>query len=164
MGLVRDKDLIDHDDDIDIVVALPLAAVKNLPNALNLVASFLQKNNYKIEGVFFGHLWVRTLLGDRVDVFIGLIENDFQLSIYPSSRKNLTYKDVFPTKDFNLYDIKLPFPKSPQEYLRKTYGQSWQEPNINFNHPWDRLSYADLDGPRKIPATITRGELAVLNK
>ena len=159
LGLERDKDLIDHDDDIDIIVALPLASVKNLPIALNLIASYLLKNGYKIEGVFFGHLWVRTLLGDRVDVFVGLIEQDFKLSVYPSARKNLLYKDIFPTKDSILYNVKLPFPNSPQVYLCKTYGEQWQTPNINFSHPWDRISYADLDGPRKIPATITRGEL-----
>lgn len=159
LGLERDKDLIGHDDDIDIIVALPLALVKNLPIALNLIAVYLLKNGYKIEGIFFGHLWVRTLLGDRVDVFVGLIEQDFKLSVYPSARKNLLYKDIFPTKDSILYSVKLPFPNSPQVYLSKTYGEQWQTPNINFAHPWDRLSYADLDGPRKIPATFTRGEL-----
>jgi hypothetical protein len=160
LGLERDADLIAHDDDIDILVAMKISSVKNLPNALSSVGTHLQRHGYKIEGVFFSHLWVRTTLGDRVDVFVGLIEDKGSLSFYPSARHSLQYGQVFPAEMADLYTLRLPFPRLRKEYLRQTYGDSWEQPSISFSHPWDRLSYEDLDAPRRIPAIKTRGEMA----
>jgi len=163
LGLERDGDLIGHDDDIDILVALPLVSTKHLPNALSLVGLHLQKHGYKIEGIFFSHLWVRTPFGDRVDVFVGLVEKNGKMSFYPSARRSLNYKQVFPTEKANLLKLNLPFPRMREDYLRQTYGDTWRQPDPHFAHPWDRLSYRDLDGPRRTPAIITRGEIARMN-
>lgn len=160
LGLERDADLIGHDDDIDILVALPLKTTKHLPNALSLVGTHLQKHNFKIEGVFFSHLWVRTPLGERVDVFVGLIEDNERMSFYPSERHSLLYGQVFPAKMSDLYGVNLPFPRLQKEYLRQTYGENWTLPNSRFAHPWDRSTYSDLDGPRRTPAIRTRGEMS----
>lgn len=160
LGLERDADLIGHDDDIDILVALPLNNTVNLPNALSLVGSHLQNHNFVIEGVFFSHLWVRTPLGDRVDVFVGLVEYDGRMSFYPSARHSLDYSQVFPAQKHELYGIYLPFPRIQKEYLQQTYGVNWSEPNLGFAHPWDRSSYSDLDAPRRMPAKRTRGEIS----
>jgi hypothetical protein len=156
----RDSELIGHDDDIDILVALSIETATNLPDALGMVESYLLQHSFKIEGVFFSHLWVRTPLGERVDVFVGLIENNDCMSFYPSARHSLLYGQVFPAQISELCGVKLPFPRLQEEYLRHTYGENWRQPNSGFAHPWDRSSYSDLDGPRRIPAKRTRGEIA----
>lgn len=159
LGFQRDCDLIGHDDDIDILVALSHAETQNLPKALDRVAMFLNHKGYKIEGVFFSHLWVRTPQGHRMDVFVGLIEAEDRMSFYPSDRRGLSYRDVFPAENLIFMGSTLPFPARREDYLHKTYGSGWQSPDAHFAHPWDRSSYQDLDAPRRRPAMLTRGEL-----
>ena len=160
LGLHRDNELIAHDDDIDVLIALDQSTRLNLPDALDLVEAHLTRHGYKVEGVFFSHLWVRTPEGHRVDVFIGLIEDNGKLSFYPSARRTLTYDSVFPAKVTAFCGIDLPFPNDPLEYLDRTYGHDWKQPDSQFKHPWDRSAYLDLDGPRRKPALLIRGELA----
>ncbi len=162
LGLERDADLIGHDDDIDILVALPVSQAAHLPRALELVGLHLQQNGFSIEGVFFAHLWVRTPQGERVDVFVGLIEEGETVSFYPSARHGLRYAQVFPAQMATLCGLGLPFPRQREQYLVQTYGVNWRSPDPAFAHPWDRLSYRDIDGPRRTPATWTRGEIARL--
>lgn len=159
LGFQRDADLILHDDDIDILVALAHPETPNLPKALDKVAVYLNHHDYKIEGVFFSHLWVRTPQGQRMDVFVGLIEADRLMSFYPSARRGLSYQDVFPAEPVAFLGATLPFPARREVYLSKTYGSSWQSPDAHFAHPWDRSTFQDLDGPRRRPAILTRGEL-----
>jgi len=159
LGFQRDADLIGHDDDIDILVALPHPETLSLPKALDKVAIYLDHHGYKIEGVFFSHLWVRTPQGHRMDVFVGLIEADGQMSFYPSARRSLRTEDVFPAEPVTFMGSTLPFPVHRQNYLRKTYGSDWESPDAHFAHPWDRTAYQDLDAPRRRPAILTRGEL-----
>jgi hypothetical protein len=159
LGFQRDADLIGHDDDIDILVALAHPETPNLPKALDKVAIYLDHHGHKIEGVFFSHLWVRTPQGHRMDVFVGLIEADGQMSFYPSARRSLRKQDVFPAEHFAFMGSTLPFPACREDYLCKTYGSGWRSPDAQFAHPWDRSAYQDLDAPRRQPAILTRGEL-----
>ena len=159
LGLVRDQDLIPHDDDLDILVALPLEKYPNLPDGLDKVSLLLKKSGFKVEGNFFSHLWVRHPNGYRCDVFIGLIEEMGKLSFYPSPRRCLDISDFLPFSQHSLLSVSLPFPKNINKYLEITYGQNWMTPDNYFQHPWDRSEYKDLDAPRIKPAILTRGEL-----
>lgn len=159
LGYVRDQDLIGHDDDLDVLVGFESPAVADLGQALELTAQALRDAGFEVVGHFFSHLWVKTPGGQRADVFVGLIEPDDTLSFYPSARRSLRPSDVFPTAEGALYGVVLPMPAHCESYLRKTYGESWREPDIGFAHPWDRDDYADIAGTRLVPPTSTRGEV-----
>lgn len=159
LGLKRDHDLIGHDDDLDILVALNSSQYPNLPEGLKKIESHLRRNGFKVEGTFFSHLWVRHPAGHRLDVFLGLIEEYDRLSFYPSARHNLQVSDVFPALHHDLLERSLPFPRNLDQYLRQTYGASWMIPDQRFQHPWDRSQFSDIDGPRTRPAILTRGEM-----
>jgi len=159
LGLRRDQDLIGHDDDLDILVALPQKEFPSLPAGLSRIEKHLRDNGFKIEGGFFSHLWVRHPDGERCDVFVGLIEDDGRLSFYPSARNSLETDILFPAIRHDLLGQNLPFPRELDEYLLRTYGPGWMIPDIKFEHPWDRSQFKDLDGPRSVPALMTRGEM-----
>jgi len=159
LGYVREKDLIGHDDDLDIIIAFDRSDVKDLGEALLLTSNCLQDKGFQVDGEFFSHLWVKTDSGSRADVFAGLIEEDGSLSFYPSERKNLKVENVFPTAVGDLYGVDMPLPAQCDIYLEKTYGVSWSKPDIKFNHPWNREQYADIRGVRNRPILWTRGEL-----
>lgn len=160
LGRERDADLIAHDDDIDVLVAFQHPHTPSLPHALAQLSLFLGQNGYVVEGTFFSHLWVRTPEDFRMDVFVGMVEDKGRLSFYPSARHGLSYDTVFPAVNRDLCGQQLPFPRNPEDYLDRTYGQGWRQADLGFAHPWDRASYQDLDGPRQQAAIVTRGELA----
>ncbi len=162
LGHERDRDLIGHDDDLDLLLAFEATAVADLGRALDITARALAEAGFEVQGHFFSHLWVRTRNGHRVDVFVGLIEADDTLSFYPSARRSLRPSDVFPAVEATLYGVALPMPARSGNYLCKTYGEAWREPDIGFAHPWDRDAYADIAGVRAVPPIRTRGEMARL--
>lgn len=159
LGYVRENDLIGHDDDLDIIVALEHSQVKDLGAALLGVANCLSNHGFKVEGEFFSHVWVGVGGGSRLDVFVGLIEHDESVSFYPSARNSLKFQNIFPTKPVEIYGVEIPMPADCPVYLEKTYGSGWSKPDIKFNHPWSRDDYADIAGVRNRPVMWTRGEL-----
>ena len=159
LGLKRDHDLIGHDDDLDILVGLSRRVCPNLPEGLKRIESHLNRNGFKVEGMFFSHLWVRHPAGHRLDVFLGLMEDNDELAFYPSARNSLKVSDVFPAQPQDLLGRSLPFPRNLDQYLSQTYGSNWMTPDQRFQHPWDRSQFSDIDGPRSRPAILTRGEM-----
>lgn len=160
LGFQRDQDLIAHDDDIDIIIAFDKTRVDNLGSALEMIEQQLLADGFEVAGRFFSHLWVRAEHGRMVDVFVGLVEEADVLSFYPSKRATLHFSDVFPTTSGELYSIKLPMPANIENYLQKTYGLDWREPDIGFSHAWNRDEYKDIAGSRMHPMMHTRGEMA----
>ncbi len=160
LGLVRDQDLIGHDDDLDILVAFDRREVADLGQALARVEDFLVARGYEVKGRFFSHLWVRMADGRQVDVFVGLVEEGGSVSFYPSARHSLRQDDLFPLGAARLCGVELPVPADCEAYLAGTYGAGWRKPDIAFAHPWDRTAYADIAGERAKAPLRTRAELA----
>ena len=160
LGWQRAKDLVPHDDDLDILVAFDRREVPDLGQALERVEAALLERGCVIKGRFFAHLWVQ-LDHDSpqtLDVFVGLMEDD-AVSFYPSQRAGLKVDMVFPAVEQELLGVALPMPARIEDYLAATYGPRWTSPDPAFSHPWSRESYADIAGRRVRPPMWTRGEL-----
>jgi len=143
LALVRDRDFIPHDDDMDTLIAFDCTTIKSLKEGRTLVAEQLSKAGYSATGDYFSHWNVRKGQTAAIDVFVGLIEAD-RVSWFPSARKSLLASDVFPPIKAKLLGIELDIPRNPFAYLESTYGLDWDRPIPNWNHPWNKSEYADI--------------------
>src|SRR5690606_35569066 len=95
LSLVRDRDLIPHDDDLDIIVGFPPEVAPRLSVALTLAAEHLTTLGYKVSGKFFSHRHV-SRGGMKLDVFVGIYEDGDSIGWFPGARGALRRCDVFP--------------------------------------------------------------------
>jgi hypothetical protein len=141
LGLIRDGDFIEHDDDIDIHAIIKSS--ETLP-----ISSFIYEQN---------NIILKILLDNNINaskcnthVKIEFFENyeKFNLDIFPTIEHNGDLKsavvhkgrvasgDVFEI-DYYLYgDISLPIPKEPQKYCEGVYGKDWKTPINIYEHKW----------------------------
>jgi len=141
LGLVRDRDFVPHDDDMDLIIAFE--EPMKFAEAKDLVKAHLEKAGYVCHGQNLSHFGVNTGKGRAVDVFIGFVEDD-RVSWFPSARRNLQLWDVFPAEKADLFGIELDVPCDAEAYLSATYGEDWRKPIVNFSHPWDARQYRDF--------------------
>jgi hypothetical protein len=160
LSVVRDKALIPHDDDLDIIVAFEPHEAATLAEGLALVARILEERGFSVRGTFPAHRQVgRDGRGKHLDVFVGLFEGDEgdTISWYPGARGALSRSMMYPTTTAPLLGIDCVIPAHPEDYLAAVYGEGWRTPDPNFAHRKDRKSYADISGaPKKARATTPR--------
>ena len=161
LGWQRQRAVLDHDDDLDILIALEKDVYHDIGAALERVAMVLQTAGWKITGKFFNHLWVKTRssAAETLDVFIGLIEDD-RVSCYTLPRKGLDFQRMFPALEYPLHELSVPLPRDMEHYLEVNFGASWRVPDPGFQSNWDRRRYADIAGKRSYIPMMTRGEVA----
>jgi hypothetical protein len=142
LSIIRDGELMKHDDDLDVVVAFDSAIAPTLHDALALVREFLVAKGYKVQGKFFSH-WHVVRGGKKVDVFVGIYE-DGRIGWFPGTRRALERTDMFPARTVGFLGSECPIPREPEKYLAITYGADWKSPLPGWKHDWDRSSYADI--------------------
>lgn len=146
LAVVRDGDLIPHDDDLDLIIGFESHEATTLPEALDRVAEYLRPLGYTVWGTFTGHWHVEEPGSEHlIDVFVGLFEGN-TIAWYPSARGSLTREIMFPTTKRPLLDIGCPVPRDPELYLERVYGAGWRQPDPGFTHAWNPAEYQDLRG------------------
>jgi hypothetical protein len=140
LGLIRDQDFIQHDDDLDILIAMePM----RFADAKERLRSFLHERGFVCHGENYTHFGVNTGKGRAVDVFIGFRQGE-RVSWFPSRRSSLEWNSVFPVQDFTYLGRSIPLPADAEAYLVATYGPDWREPDASWHHPWDIREYSDF--------------------
>lgn len=142
LGFVRDNGFIPHDDDLDVLVALPVE-VSTFGAAKKILRDHLEPQGFELLGDYLSHFNVKTGKGAAVDLFIGFDEGD-KVSWFPSQRGGLKPSEVFPTRAMEILGETCAVPADPERYLAVTYGEDWRQPIANWNHPWDARKYADF--------------------
>lgn len=151
LSAVRDKALIPHDDDLDIIVAFEQHEATTLAEGLDLVQKHLEARGLLIAGRFTAHMQVKRQGYKSVDVFVGLFEGD-HVSWYPGPRGTMTRDMVFPTRDVPLLGVPVPVPAQAEAYCEAVYGPTWNVPDPGFAHRWDGGRYSDISGKKRPPA------------
>ncbi|WP_392542438.1 hypothetical protein [Oryzobacter telluris] len=144
LSVVRDKALIPHDDDLDLIIGFEPHEAATLADGLETVSAFLRERGFDVRGTWSAHRQVgRTARSKHVDVFVGLFEGD-AISWYPGTRGGLDRSTMYPTAVAELLGVECRVPARAEVYLERLYGPGWVSPDPNFAHRWDRSSYADL--------------------
>ncbi len=151
LGQVRSGSLIEHDDDVDIIIAVP--GVTSYRDGMGLVAQFLRERGYSVKPLKT-HLHVIPPGGRLVDVFIGLTSGRC-VNWRPGPVNTIEMDAVFPTSTVRLHGVECPFPRQPEKYLELVYGSSWRVPQKSWRHNWKASK--DPEGP---PANARRVPLA----
>lgn len=143
LGIARAGDLIPHDDDVDIICAIPSDIYPNFPSALSAIRdAFYEQSDIRVFGDHKGHLKF-SQKPYALDVFVALQEGEF-LSSYPGPRKCILTTDVFPSKLINVFGVEIDGPADMEAYLSKVYGPNWRVPDPMFGHKWGDVGFEDL--------------------
>lgn len=145
LSVVRDKALIPHDDDLDIIIGFDPAVAATLADALRLIEAHLVPFGYQVTGGFAAHRHVRRPGRKKVDVFVGIFEGE-AISWYPGARGGLTRAIVFPPGPAELLGVPCLIPAQAEVYLERLYGEGWRVPDPYFSHAWNLSAYADITG------------------
>lgn len=143
LAVTRDKDLIPHDDDLDLIIGFDPDQADSLAEALRLVTECLADKGYTIAGNHLAHRWVTKPGQHKVDVFVGLFEGD-RIAWFPGKRGSLTREMVFPTTSRDMLGVACPMPREPETYLAQVYGPGWVTPDPTHSHSWTRTEYQDI--------------------
>lgn len=144
--VVRDGNLIPHDDDLDVLIGFDPDEAATIPEARTVIEDHLRACGHTVRGTYHAHRKVSKPGNSPVDVFVGLFEADV-ISWYPGKRGALTRDMMFPHSTGQLLDVLVPLPRSPLLYLEQIYGPGWRTPDLGFAHVWGGSDYADLVKP-----------------
>lgn len=145
LGMIRDADMIPHDDDMDLIIALPACRGLTFRKVLEDVRSRLEASGFVVgKSQNLSHLTTARKGFMGTDIFIGFIEPNQSVSWFPSRRGSLSFSDVFPTRLMQFHGHDCPIPSDPMKYLQATYGPDWRTPIANWNHDWDAKQYREF--------------------
>jgi hypothetical protein len=143
LSYVRSGELIPHDDDLDIILAVDSQVYPTIPLALAAVEQFLRARGFEVSGDFPAHRWIKIGNNISVDVFVGLQEGGF-VSFFPGPRCSLKFNEIFPPMKVSMHGVQVLIPLNPFSYLEKIYGQRWRIPDLGFQHRWDKSVFSDI--------------------
>ncbi|MBM9461938.1 hypothetical protein JL108_00670 [Aeromicrobium sp. YIM 150415] len=143
LGPIRDDDLIEHDDDIDLIIAFEPEQVSSISAARQHVREFLEGKGYRVRGDFFAH-WHVWRDDFKIDVFVGIYDADGTIGWYPGRRGALTRDTLFPPTIISLLGESYPIPRQPEKYLETIYTEKWRTPEPTWSHDWDPTQYNDI--------------------
>lgn len=144
-SIVRDHELLPHDDDLDVLIGFDPEQASTLAEGLALIKKCLQDKGFVVTGNFTSYHWVYPPGGggSKLDAFVGLFEGD-TISWYPGKRGALTREMMFPPSHRELLGFDCAVPRQPERYLEQVYGPGWAKPDPHFRHRWKRSEYADI--------------------
>ncbi|MGB7243110.1 MAG: LicD family protein [Sulfitobacter sp.] len=135
LGIVRDKKLIDHDDDIDLAVILRASDAKSAAVEWRQLGDtlwdlgLLEKKTPNMLGIYK----LRPAGSIEIDLFPAWIQND-QVYVYPHTFGELPASDLLPLQLCPLTGHTLP--AAPEKMLAQNYGDNWIKPDAFFKFPW----------------------------
>ena len=139
LGAVREKGLIEHDDDIDLAVVLKSTNAKDAAD--EWMATY---EKLEAEGLIgraprrnLGVFKLKSAGGVKVDLFPAWIEND-KMYVYPYTNGALDKSDFLPLKECPATG--LPMPQNPEAVLVENYGEGWAVPDPSFTFRWVRAN------------------------
>ena len=142
LALLRDQGLMEHDDDLDIIVCARRTDFGNMAAFIDKVCTDLSAAGYLITGDFVSHRHASKDGMEPLDIFFGFQEGEF-VSWLPGPRRAILRDEVFPPIECPLLGIDVSIPRNPFRYTAKVYGEDWAQPQPSWNHAWDTVAFQD---------------------
>lgn len=155
LGVEREGRLLDHDADIDVIIAKPGISREACAQLRQLLFAHLNAHGWACKlfdtpaSQFAPNFYVQRKeckYDGRPDLCgfeVHLIEDtrdpeDVKLS---HVREKLAWSDLFPAIRARVSDLELYLPRDSKEYCRKQYGAGWRTPR-HFYVTWDPTSHS----------------------
>lgn len=137
LGVVRDKRLIDHDDDVDLGVVLHATNAEDVAQEWTSLSRSLsiEENVKKTRAPATLPIVVHQENSCKIDLFPCWMEGD-SVYIYPHTFGELSKADVLPLKTCDVSGQ--PIPAEPEKMLEVNYGKKWKIPDPDFKFRWWR--------------------------
>lgn len=133
LGSVREGDLIDHDDDLDLAIFLVGDTLEEISESwTNLRLALAQNFTVKMKNCFAA---VYTDTGVQIDVFPAWSVAE-KLFIYPYCYGEIDVVEVFPLSSSKLRTLDFPAPSNPEKLLEINYGPSWKTSDPDWRFDW----------------------------
>lgn len=137
LGVVRDRKLIDHDDDIDLAVILKAGNVEEAAGAWRQLGRDLAAQGVIDTGAerVLGLYKLLRVDDIQIDLFPAWFEGE-RFFVYPYSFGALSRADVLPLQPCPVTGH--PIPAAPEKMLALNYGEGWHSPDPYFKFPWPK--------------------------
>lgn len=135
LGVIRDKKLIDHDDDIDLGLVLKAqteeeAAVEWRDLYRQLKDEGLHDPDANVNPAIFK---LKPMGGCQIDLFPAWVQQG-TVYVYPHTRGELRRDQLFPLQTCTVSGLQIP--AEPESMLEINYGKGWRDPDPYFKFPW----------------------------
>jgi hypothetical protein len=146
LGLIRDKGIIAHDDDIDLDVFEE--GEDNLKVAMKALVDDSGGKYYFFEHPLFGYKLVETEhwsrecpeSGVQLDFFIRTQTVDGLYTLYDRACKlwphvsTIDFRNIYPIRRGMFGSVEVNIPNNPEKFLVQNYGEDWRVPKKTHNH------------------------------
>ena len=141
LGVTRDGDLLDHDNDVDLAVIMNGRSMKTvLRDWVSLTQMLRDDDMLDVDGSAPEMLRLKARTGFTFDLFPAWsIGKKFY--VYPHTPGTLMAEDVLPLKAGK--PARLAIPRRPVAMLKENYGANWKVPDRFFRFPW-RQAYHEF--------------------
>lgn len=137
LGLVRDRKLIGHDDDVDICYVSNQTSEADVLTERQRLVDFLIDKGCRVAPSGIAHYWCTTPGGQNLDIFTGFIEEG-KCSMNPIGRRRVSVDDVLPLNKQSFGGRVLYLPQNPEPLLVLNYGESWRNPDPLWTFNWGK--------------------------
>jgi hypothetical protein len=137
LGLVRDGQLIGHDDDVDICYVSNETTEEGVLQERRRLVDFLAEKGCRVSSSGIAHYWCTTPGGQNLDIFTGFVE-DGKCSMNPIGRRQISVGDVLPLNKQSFDGRTLYLPQNPVPLLVLNYGENWRNPDPLWTFNWSK--------------------------
>ncbi|AXI46773.1 hypothetical protein C1J03_12510 [Sulfitobacter sp. SK012] len=135
LGIVRDAQLIDHDDDVDLAIMLWANSAEEAAEEWTaLRAKLIAHDLFEADVPGMPGIYKLRRAGTiEIDLFPAWLQDD-RVFVYPHTSGGLAAEDVLPLQPCRLTGQALP--AFPERMLAENYGPGWETPDPLFKFPW----------------------------
>lgn len=145
LGCVRDKDLIPHDDDIDIFYISKKSHRKAvLVEFDEVIKPLLEKNGWEVNPISWSLNGPKLMMGQyhiikdgiSLDLWTAWIDRNDKFNVTMTvENTHITAKDILPGVKGNIRDYEFTIPQNYDLFLEHLYGPTWTIPDSKYKIP-----------------------------
>ena len=135
LGIIRDGELIAHDDDVDICYISNHSEPEDILSERERLVEFLRTKGCKLKPSGVAHYWCSTPKSVKLDIFTGWIDGD-RCFMNPLNIEGLNKSDILPLVKRYVRGEGLMIPNNPEALLELNYGPKWKTPDPLWVFDW----------------------------
>ncbi|WP_137168118.1 discoidin domain-containing protein [Salinimonas lutimaris] len=135
LGVVRDGQLIPHDDDVDICYISNETTEQGILAEREAMVRALTEEGCRVAPSGIAHYWCTTPGGQAIDLFTGYVQ---QNECFMNPIGSVSKADVLPLQDKFFHGHNLKLPANPEPLLQLNYGPNWRYPDPLWTFDWSK--------------------------